>query len=212
MCCTARTWRTARASTRPSSAPARPPHPLCSSAYPLTADVLPLMPPRSFVRVSITFPTPALPVILNLTAAFLPYASTLTPFLAALPAPFKFVQHSRAHARANAAAMIADADAARLRGNALYARRERRAALDAYDEAVDSLEHVEVLGYGGADARRARPALAVALANRAAAHLLAGPGQDARKALADGSAAVRADPRYVKGCVVSFCAVGMRAG
>ncbi|KAI0047324.1 hypothetical protein FA95DRAFT_1559154 [Auriscalpium vulgare] len=152
-----------------------------------------------FVRVCIANPAPAmLPATLILTAAFLPYA-TLTPFLSALPAPFTYKFQSRAHARAHAAFLFEKAEEFKLKGNVLYGRRERAAAVEAYAEAADICEHVLLLGHAERDMRGAEKLRAVCLANRAAAHLLDGPGQDVQQALSDGVEAERADSEYVKG-------------
>ncbi|KAI0039723.1 hypothetical protein FA95DRAFT_991443 [Auriscalpium vulgare] len=162
------------------------------------------MPPASIVvdyvrgAIAAWVPRP-IPPSLRFCAAFTPYVIDLANALEPLPAGITYEVNVPAMARMNSTMLATMAESYKKAGNAAFAARNRDAALSSYDMAVDSLAITLVLGYGDAEMLRVRTLLAVSLANRAAAHMLDGPGMDAESALRDGLAAERKDPGYVKG-------------
>lgn len=89
-------------------------------------------------------------------------------------------------------------------GNKAFEKKERKAAVDAYTDAIDHLVDVLAQKPDTTDEERAKRLMAVSYANRAAAYLLPGDGVDLDKALADGVAAEKADPTYSKAYALPF--------
>ena len=83
-------------------------------------------------------------------------------------------------------------------GNAAVGRKDRAAAVKHYSEAFEFLRDGAAQNPTAAEKRDLQKRMAVVLANRAAAWLLDGEGQDAKKALQDAELAVTFDEEYGK--------------
>lgn len=97
------------------------------------------------------------------------------------------------------------AEKSKTAGNKAFAQKERKAAVDAYTDAVDHLVDVLSQKPDDADEEKAKKLMAISYANRAAAYLLPGDGMDLDRALVDGKAAEKMDPTYSKAyaCLLS---------
>jgi hypothetical protein len=168
---------------------------------------------RSAVRTAILKPLPpsrpSLPWDLMISSRLIPHLALARPFLESLPAPFHWrietaeqaeevsegVHQKNVEVVSKGRKLGADEKAV---GNAAFAKQDRKGAIAAYSRAVDA--YVEALSSkpDAASEKDSKRQLAICLANRAAAHLLAGEGVDAQAALEDGEAAAKVDPTYVK--------------
>ena len=84
-------------------------------------------------------------------------------------------------------------------GNEAFSRRERAQAVTHYTEAIEYLHDAAAQQPTDEEKSNIQGTMAVCFANRAAAWLLPGEGQDPQKALDDASAAVEHDAGYAKG-------------
>ena len=96
---------------------------------------------------------------------------------------------------------IQTAETEKTRGNQAFAKKNRVAAVQHYTDAIDELVHAAAQKPTDAEEKKIKGMLAVCFANRAAAYLLPGEGQDAQKALEDADQAITQDAEYSKACV-----------
>jgi hypothetical protein len=87
---------------------------------------------------------------------------------------------------------------AKTEGNTAFAQRRREPALEAYSRAIEIYDAVVAQRLDPDHTANTNTQLTICYANRAAAWLLDGPGEDAQKALEDGRAAEKVDPGYAK--------------
>lgn len=93
---------------------------------------------------------------------------------------------------------IKRADEEKQLGNAAVGRKDRGAAVKHYSEAFEFLRDAVAQNPTGAEKRDLRNRMAVIFANRAAAWLLQGEGEDSKKALQDAEQAASLDEDYGK--------------
>ncbi|KAF8892650.1 hypothetical protein BD779DRAFT_1670316 [Infundibulicybe gibba] len=155
---------------------------------------------------------PALPWFLLVSIKFQQHLPTLRPFLDSLPAPFHWRLETREEANElhesvfqenerNAKLAFEQAERCKAAGNEAFSRKDRKAALDAYSEAIECLIDALSQKLDLEEERKAKRQLAICHGNRAAASLLEGSGMDAAKAIEDGKTAERFDPSYAKAYV-----------
>ncbi|KAF4614920.1 hypothetical protein D9613_002768 [Agrocybe pediades] len=152
---------------------------------------------------------PSLPLFLIVSIKFAAHAEVLKPFLDSLPAPF----HWRFET-AQEAEIVDDgvhelnkkgvkigmelAEKEKASGNKAFAKKDRKAAIEAYSAAVGHTTDVLSQKPDIKEQEKATKLRAVCLANRAAAQLLPGDDMNAKSALEDGKAAETLDPSYAK--------------
>lgn len=90
------------------------------------------------------------------------------------------------------------ADQEKQLGNAAVARKDRDTAVKHYSEAFEFLRDAVAQNPTDAEKRGLQKRMAVVLSNRAAAWLLQGEGEDAKKALQDAEQATSFDEDYGK--------------
>lgn len=83
-------------------------------------------------------------------------------------------------------------------GNQAIARQDRAAAITHYTGAIDCLCDARGQNPNDSEMKSIEELFSICLGNRAAAWLLAGPGQDPKKALRDSMEAVRLNEDYIK--------------
>ena len=105
---------------------------------------------------------------------------------------------------------IQTAETEKTRGNQAFANKNRVAAVQHYTNAIDELAHAAAQKPTDAEEKKIKGMLAVCFANRAAAYLLPGEGQDAQKALEDADQAIKQDAEYSKACVLCGLLLGER--
>lgn len=93
---------------------------------------------------------------------------------------------------------LSAAESQKALGNQTVARKDRAGAVAHYTEAIESLHDAWGQKPTDEEDKKIRTLLCVCLANRAAAWLLPGTGQDARKALKDAEEAIARDAEYGK--------------
>ncbi|KAH9918843.1 uncharacterized protein B0H18DRAFT_882487 [Fomitopsis serialis] len=138
-----------------------------------------------------------------------PHVDALRPFLDSLPAPFSwrsetFEEAERVGLGAHSlsiqgvAKAIKRAEEEKQLGNEAIGRKDRTAAIKHYSEAYEFLADAIAQNPTVEQTRDIKRVTAICLANRAAALLLEGEGQDAKKALADAERAATFDENYGK--------------
>jgi hypothetical protein len=83
-------------------------------------------------------------------------------------------------------------------GNKAFAANNRKAALEAYEKAIDALCDAARQALSLEEEKRVDRMIAICYSNRAATHMMPGVELDAQKALDDGQVAEKADPSYNK--------------
>ena len=83
-------------------------------------------------------------------------------------------------------------------GNKAMASKDRELAVKHYSEAIECLWDAKAQNPDGDDLKKLKTLFSVCFANRAAARLLEGEGQDAKKALEDATQALEFDEDYAK--------------
>lgn len=96
---------------------------------------------------------------------------------------------------------LAAAESEKALGNQAVARKDRAQAVVHYTEAIEALHDTRAQSPTDDEHKKIKTLLGVCLSNRAAAWLLPGDGQDARKALKDADEAISHSPEYGKACV-----------
>ena len=149
------------------------------------------------------------------------HADTLRPFLDSIPAPFRWRIETREQAQ-NVHDGVDDlnqkgiknalelAERSKAEGNKAFARKDRQAALKAYEKALRFTNDVFAQKPVPEDEEKAKKLQAICYGNRAATYLLPGGGMDPKKALQDGQAAEKAAPNYGKAYVskaAGYCKV-----
>ncbi|KAF5353197.1 hypothetical protein D9756_007781 [Leucocoprinus leucothites] len=177
-----------------------------------------------FIRRCIAKPLPgfepSIPSILIIQRDFLPHSSLIKPFLDSLPSSFSWAIESEAASSAtsshhNTLSLFAweipldFARQSKAKGNELYNKGERKAAIIAYSDAIDRLMNGFRSDPSKEKNREAEKLLAVCLANRSAAYLMQVTKRegeeevdwdsDLHEAWKDGQVAIRVDPTYAKG-------------
>jgi hypothetical protein len=167
---------------------------------------------------------PGLPNIFMISLRYKAHEEALKKYLDILPRPFTWRFETEEESR-NVAAGLSDlneqgiaiyrsrSETFKRLGNDAFKKKDRKAAVAAYTQAIDELEEalglaqLELDDEAKADAKKA---LAVCYANRAAAWTIDGPGSDAGKAVEDGYASERMNKTYLKSC--DFLAVSLGSG
>lgn len=101
--------------------------------------------------------------------------------------------------KAGVAQGLRNAEREKASGNAAIARKDRTKAVAHYTEAIECLVDASAQKPTDEEEKQLERLWVVCFANRAAAWLLEGPGQDAKKALDDATEAVKRDEGYAKG-------------
>ncbi|PSR75757.1 hypothetical protein PHLCEN_2v8874 [Hermanssonia centrifuga] len=189
-----------RSSFRVSATPPQPGMP--SSAFILT----------SFKR-AIACPLPplrqSLPSQLIIALKLSPHIDTLRPFLNSLPAPFEWRLETPEEAQEVAEGVydrnkegvltgLSTAESEKTLGNQAVARKDRLKAVRHYTEAIECLQDARAQSPTEDELKKIKSLVSVCYANRAAAWLMEGTGQDPKKALEDAECAVRFDETYGK--------------
>ncbi|GLB35307.1 hypothetical protein LshimejAT787_0208720 [Lyophyllum shimeji] len=152
---------------------------------------------------------PELPWFLLISIKFKQHLPDLKPFLDSLPAPFHWRLETQEEAENlkegiwklnedGVRKALASADKMKSAGNAAFTRKDRAEAIKAYSRAIDALTDVLSMTPDIEDEKKAKKQLAICHANRAAVHLLAGAGEDPKKAIEDGKSAQEWDHTYAK--------------
>ncbi|KDR73474.1 hypothetical protein GALMADRAFT_612005 [Galerina marginata CBS 339.88] len=152
---------------------------------------------------------PCLPWLLLVSVKLQQHGAVLKPFLDSLPAPLNWRFETPEEAEGvlegvhtlneqGVREFMALAVKAKTTGNQAFTKKDRKAALDAYGEALGHI--IELLSQkpDPDDEAKAVRLRAICYANRAATYLMPGEGSDFKKALQDGKASEEVDPSYSK--------------
>lgn len=93
---------------------------------------------------------------------------------------------------------LASAESEKALGNAAVARKDRADAVKHYTEAIESLLDARGQSPTNDELKKIKSMLSICMANRAAAYLMEGKGQDPKKALQDAQDATKMDEDYGK--------------
>lgn len=152
---------------------------------------------------------PCLPWFLLISIKFIAHEEALKPFLDSLPAPFHWRYETRQEAegvhdgvhelnKQGVKISMTLAEKSKAMGNQAFAKKDRKAALKAYSDALRYVVDVLAQNPDIQEEEKAIRLRAMCFANRAAAHLIPGEGMDAKKTLEDGEDAEKVDPSYAK--------------
>lgn len=155
---------------------------------------------------------PALPNLLTISLRFKRFEPQLRKWLGIYPSPFSWRFETEKESR-NTASGVSDlnekgfavysarSDEFKRQGNEAFKRKDQKSALEAYTKAIEELQD----GLNLADIEinpeaqtRAKKALAVCYANRAATWCIKGPGMNAQKAIDNGILSEQMDKTYAK--------------
>jgi len=152
---------------------------------------------------------PELPWFLLISIKFKQHLPDLKPFLDSLPTPFHWRLETQEEVENlkegiwklnedGVRKALVSADKLKSAGNAAFTRKNRSEAVKAYSGAIDALTDVLSMTPDIEDEKKAKKQLAICYANRAAAYLISGAGEDPNKAIKDGKSAQQWDPTYSK--------------
>ncbi|KAJ3557616.1 hypothetical protein NM688_g1378 [Phlebia brevispora] len=165
------------------------------------------------LKTAIASPLPpfkaGLPSLLIITLKLQPHIDALRPFLDALPAPFRWRLETREEAeqvaegvheknKRGVQAGMNIGESEKALGNQAMARKDRAAAVKHYTEAINGLFGANTEHPTEEEHKRIRNLLSICLANRAAAWLLDGEGQDVKRAARDAEDATEWNEDYAK--------------
>ncbi|KAH6918910.1 hypothetical protein BKA70DRAFT_1367014 [Coprinopsis sp. MPI-PUGE-AT-0042] len=152
---------------------------------------------------------PALPSMFMLSIRLEQHQDNLRSFLDSLPEPFSWRFETREEAndvtegvwklnKKGYKAYMDIAEREKAAGNKAFAANKRKAALNAYEKAIDALSDASGQALSLEEEKKVKRMLAICYSNRAATHMMPGPGLNVQKALDDGQVAEKADPSYNK--------------
>jgi tetratricopeptide (TPR) repeat protein len=151
--------------------------------------------------------------MLIITHQFEPHRAVLAPFLDSLPSS-KFTWEIESAEMAEHMGQIlyakashfyrqhkADGERHKEEGNAAFRRGDRKGAIAAYTQALRRFEDAHCQKVLEEDKKVVMKLMALTIANRSAAAVSPGEGQDIELAINDGKKAILANPHYAKGLV-----------
>lgn len=152
---------------------------------------------------------PCAPSLLVIAYKLSPHVDALRPFLDSLPAPFSWRLETPEEAEGvgsgvhnlnvkGIAKATKRAEEEKRLGNEAIGRKDRASAVKHYSEAYEFLADAIAQNPVDGEKRDIKRAMAICLANRAAAWLMEGEGQDAKTALTDAERATTFDENYGK--------------
>ncbi|KAJ2925094.1 hypothetical protein H1R20_g11991, partial [Candolleomyces eurysporus] len=168
-----------------------------------------------FIKKAIALPIscfrPALPSMLIITHQFEPHRAVLAPFLSSLPSS-KFTWEIESAEMAEHMGQIqyakashfygqhkADGERHKEEGNIAFRKGDRKGAIAAYTQSLRRFEDAHCQKVLEEDKKAVMKLMAMTIANRSAAAVLPGEGQDIELAINDGKKAILANPHYAKG-------------